>query len=155
MKTPKFIILASVLLGVVLVGTFVFKNARIDEFCNRGGPLMFGIRPEFLSMLCLDKGIEGNTELKVTLFMDNNIKNPLPNIEVDVAKKPGQPPKGGVAITNDQGIATFNIKPGSYFIYFNNLTFPKNLSTPEPQSITVVEGAANEKTLLITTQNNN
>lgn len=100
----------------------------------------------------LDNGIEGNTELKIILLMDNNVKNPLSNIEVDVAEKPGQPPKGGIAITNEQGIAIFKIKPGSYFIYFNNLTFPKNLNTPEPQSITITEGVVNEKTLLITTK---
>ena len=83
--------------------------------------------------------------------MDNNVRNPLSKIEVDVAEKPGQPPKGGIAVTDEEGIATFNIKPGNYFIYFNNLTFPKNLSVPDPQSITVIEDSINEKTFLITT----
>lgn len=102
----------------------------------------------------LDKGIEGKTELKVTLLMDNNVKNPVSSIEVDVAPKPGQPPKGGVAITNEEGVASFKIKPGSYFVYFNNLTFPKNLSIPEPQAITVTADMINEKIILVTTQSN-
>jgi hypothetical protein len=99
----------------------------------------------------MERGIEGNAELKVTLLMDNNVRNPLPNIEVDLAEKPGQPPKGGVAITNEQGVATFKVKPGSYFIYFNEVSFPKNLSAPEPQAVTVAEGSVNEKTLLVGT----
>lgn len=99
----------------------------------------------------LDKGIEGDTEVSVTLLMDNNSKDPLANIEVDIGKKPGPPPKGGVAITNQVGIATFKIKPGDYVIYFNDLTFPSNLAVPETQPITVTEGDANVKTILITT----
>ncbi len=99
----------------------------------------------------LDKGIEGNAELRVTLLMDNNLKNPLPNIEVDVAEKLGQPLKGGVAITNEQGVATFKVKPGSYYIFFNSGAFPKNLAEPEPQQVTVSEGGTNEKTILVNT----
>jgi hypothetical protein len=99
----------------------------------------------------LDQGIGGSAELKVTLLMDNNLKNPLANVEVDVAKKPGPPPKGGVAITDESGVATFKVKPGNYYLYFNDATFPKNLAVPESQPITVTEGAVNGKTLLITT----
>ena len=100
----------------------------------------------------LNKGIEGNAELSVTLLMNNNVKNPIPNTEVDVAEKPGQPPKGGVAITNESGVATFKIKPGNYYIYFNENSFPKNLAIPESQQITVVEGKVNEKTFLVNTK---
>jgi hypothetical protein len=103
-------------------------------------------KPDFL-----DKSIEGDAEVKVTLLMDNNTKDPLANIEVDIAKKPGPPPKGGVAVTDQTGTATFTIKPGDYFIYFNELTFPKNLTMPEMQSVAVIEGSPNEKTILITT----
>lgn len=99
----------------------------------------------------LDQGIAGNAELKVTLLMDNNVKNPLPNIEVDVAVKPGQPPKGGVAMTDQSGTATFKIKPGTYSIFFNENSFPKNLKVPELVQITVSEGVTNEKTVLVTT----
>lgn len=99
----------------------------------------------------LDKGIEGNAQLKVTLLMDNNLKNPVNNVEVDIALKPGQPPKGGVAVTDELGIATFKIKPGNYYIYFNENTFPKNLKVPELEQIVVKEDAVNEKTILVDT----
>lgn len=132
-KTLKFIIIGLFILAILYVGA-IFLGFNLPK-------------PAFLE----DKGIEGNSELKVTLLMDNNVKNPLPNIEVDVAEKPGQPPKGGIAITNEEGIATFKVKPGSYFIYFNDDTFPKNLDTPEPQPINVTEEAISEKTFLITT----
>jgi hypothetical protein len=99
----------------------------------------------------LEKGIEGNTELKVTLLMDNNVKNPLPNVEIDLAQKPGQPPKGGTAITDESGVATFKVKPGDYYVYFNENTFPQNLKVPELVQIVVEEGVANEKTILVTT----
>jgi hypothetical protein len=103
-------------------------------------------KPDFL-----DKGIEGEGVLKVTLLMDNNVKNPLPNIEVDVAKKPGPSPRGGIAATDEAGVATFKIKPGSYYIFFNNSTFPKNLEMPQPVQITVSKETVSEKTMLMTT----
>lgn len=132
MKILKFILIFLVALAIFYVGA-----------------ILLGVnlpKPAFL-----DKGIEGNAELKVTLAMDNNVQNPLPNVEVDLAEKPGNPPKGGVAITNELGVATFKVKPGTYFIFFNDLTFPKNLKVPEVQEITVIEGAANKKTILVTT----
>lgn len=99
----------------------------------------------------LKKGIEGNAELKVTLLMDNNVQNPLSNVEIDLAEKPGQPPKGGLALTDESGVAVFKVKPGSYYIYFNDNTFPKNLKVPELEQIVVKEGVVNEKTILVTT----
>jgi len=133
MKALKFVILILIILVVLYAGA-IFTGFNLPK-------------PAFLN-----KGIEGNAKLKVTLLMDNNVKNPLANIEVDVAEKPGQPPKGGVGITDEKGTATFKIKPGSYFIYFNDITFPGNLKVPELESITVSEGVINEKTLLITTK---
>lgn len=99
----------------------------------------------------LDKSIVGDTELKVTLLMDNNVRNPLDRVEVDLGPKPGPPAKGGVATTDQQGVATFMVKPGDYYIYFNDLTFPKNLSVPQPVAVTVIEGQLNQKTILVTT----
>lgn len=100
----------------------------------------------------LDKGIEGNAQLNVTLLMDNNVKNPISDVEVDLAEKPGQPPKGGVAVTNEQGIATFKVKPGNYVIFFNDNTFPKNLKVPGLVQVEVKEGITNEKVILVTTK---
>jgi hypothetical protein len=99
----------------------------------------------------LDNGIEGKAELQVTLLMNNNVRNPLANIEVDVAEKPGPPPKGGVAATDENGIATFKIKPGDYYIYFNDNSFPGNLAVPAPKQVTVVEDKITTKQFLIET----
>lgn len=96
------------------------------------------------------KSIEGSAKLEVKLVLDNG--TPLSKIEVDVAEKTGSPPKGGVAVTNENGVASFSIKPGNYVIYFNLGTFPKNLDWPQggPETnITVSEGSANEKTLIL------
>ncbi len=96
------------------------------------------------------KSIEGTAKLEVKLVLDNGM--PIPKIEVDVADKTGPPPKGGVAVTDDNGVATFNIKPGSYVIYFNLGTFPKNLDWPQGgpvTSIQVSDGAVNQKILVL------
>lgn len=99
------------------------------------------------------KSIEGNAKLNVKLVLDNG--QPLTKIEVDVGEKTGPPPKGGVAVTNEEGIASFNIKPGDYVIYFNMGTYPKNLDWPEggPETkIQVEENKINEKILILKTK---
>lgn len=95
-----------------------------------------------------EKGIQGNTQLSITAKMEDT-NNPVPNLEIDLAQQPGPPPPGGVALTDENGIAKFNVQPGNYFIYFNQNTFPKNLKMPEPEQITVNEGVINEKTILL------
>ncbi len=99
------------------------------------------------------KSIEGNAKLEVKLVLDNG--TPLTKIEVDLGETTGPPPKGGVAVTNENGIATFNVKPGSYVIYFNVGTFPKNLDWPQggPETkIQVEENKVNQKTLILKTK---
>ncbi len=96
------------------------------------------------------RSIEGKAKLEVKLVLDNG--TPLSKIEVDVGEKTGPPAKGGVAVTNEQGVASFNIVPGNYVIYFNLGTFPKNLEWPQggPETkVQVSEGVANEKTLIL------
>ncbi len=100
-----------------------------------------------------EKSIEGNAKLEVKLVLDNG--TPLSKIEVDVADKTGPPPKGGAAVTDENGVATFSIKPGSYVIYFNVGTFPKNLDWPQEGpaiSIQVSEDTVNQKTLILKTK---
>lgn len=100
----------------------------------------------------LEKSIAGNAVLSVRLVMDNNAQNPVNRVEVDLGEKPGPPAKGGAAVTDDSGIATFNVKPGNYVIYFNEGTFPQNLQIPELISVQVLEGQINEKTIKVTTK---
>ncbi len=130
----------------VIIYALVFMVALVGFYI---GAILLGFnlpKPAFW-----EKGIEGEIELRVTLLMDNNVKNPLANVEVDLAEKPGNPPKGGVAVTNEFGVATFKVKPDNYYIYFNDLSFPKNLAVPQPVSVIVTKGANSEKTILVTT----
>lgn len=92
--------------------------------------------------------IRGEAQLIVVAKMENN-NVVVPNLEIDLAQQPGQPPAGGVVITDQNGVAEFNVKPGSYFLYFNQNTFPKNLRMPEPEQIIVEDGIINEKTILL------
>ncbi len=133
MKKLKFILIFVAVLIVLYVGA-VLLGVNLPK-------------PAFL-----DSGIEGNAELKVTLLMNNKLKNPVNKVEVDVAKKPGQPPKGGIATTDESGVAVFKIKPGIYYIYFNDVTFPKNIAVPEARQVTVDEKSVKEETFLIDTR---
>ncbi len=100
----------------------------------------------------LEKSIVGNETLKVKVVMDNSAQNPINNVEVDLGEKPGPPDKGGAMVTDSMGVATFKVKPGSYVIYFNESSFPKNLKTPDLVNVQVQEGQINEKTVMVTTQ---
>lgn len=107
----------------------------------------------FNSFLSSGQSVMGNAKLEVRLMMENG--SPVPNVEVDLGEKTGPPPKGGSAVTSENGAATFNVKPGSYVIYFNLGTFPKNLDWPQggPETkIQVEEGRVNEKTLILKTK---
>jgi len=68
-----------------------------------------------------------------------------------VAEKPGQPPEGGVGETNKQGLATFYIKPGNYYIFFNSNNFPPDLKYPVEKMIPVKveEGKINQATIIL------
>lgn len=92
-------------------------------------------------------GIKGSAKLEVTI-LDSSSK-PVTNLEVDVAEKPGPPLPGGDSLTNQDGVATFNIKPGNYVIFFNSGNFPQNLQESEIQPIQVVEGSVNKKTITL------
>lgn len=96
-----------------------------------------------------DQGIKGDVTLQVILKMED-MGNPVANVEVDLAEEPGQPPIGGTALSDENGVALFNIRPGRYFIFFNDNNFPKNLRTPEPQPIEVKSGEINKTEILMT-----
>lgn len=94
-----------------------------------------------------DQGISGQAKLEVKLLTVNGL--PLSDVEIDLGKQPGPPAKGGVALTNEKGIATFNIQPGDYVIFFNSNSFPQNMMIPELVRVAVNDGVLNEKTLII------
>lgn len=92
--------------------------------------------------------ISGETKVEITLLNEN--KQPLSNVEIDMAEKPGTPPTGGRQTTNSKGIATFYVNPAKYVIYFNQLNFPKDLIEPiDNYKITVEEGKTNTKTIIL------
>ena len=92
--------------------------------------------------------ISGQTRVGITLLNEN--QQPLTNIEVDLGDKPGTPPSGGRQLTNSKGVATFFLKPGKYFIYFNDKSFPKELMKPvDLLQINVEEGKQNTKTIIL------
>jgi hypothetical protein len=93
--------------------------------------------------------IRGDAKLRVIVLTENQA--PVPNLEVDLGEKPGQPPKGGVIETDEGGIATFFVKPGMYYIYFNMNNFPNDLQ-PLPQGakrIKVNGGITNEEMIIL------
>jgi hypothetical protein len=95
----------------------------------------------------LQKDIRGDAELRVIVFRDNN--QPVPNLEVDVAKEPGPPPRGGAVETDQEGTANFFVKPGIYYVYFNMGNFPDDLQplTQGSMEIKVEEGIINVETI--------
>ncbi len=99
------------------------------------------------------KSIAGNAKLEVKLV--NETGTPLSKIEVDIGEKSGPPPEGGHVLTDENGIATFNIQPGNYFIFFNTLNFPKNFVNPTSESehqtiqVQVEENKLNEKKIIL------
>lgn len=93
------------------------------------------------------KGIQGNAELQIKLTTPDN--KSLANVEVDVAEKPGAPPKDGVAITNESGVATLKVKSGTYFIFFNSNTFPANFEIPATKQVIVEEGKINQTSISV------
>jgi hypothetical protein len=96
------------------------------------------------------QGIEGKSELQVTVLQDDN--TPVANLEVDVAEEPGPPPEGGKTQTDGNGLATFHIKPGTYYIYFNSLGFPTDLEYPQPETIQIQQNIVNKHTIVIKTK---
>ncbi|MDD5606756.1 MAG: hypothetical protein PHN37_02745 [Candidatus Pacebacteria bacterium] len=95
----------------------------------------------------LDEGIGGEAILEITIMTEK--QQLLSGIEVNVAEKIGPPSLGGVVLTNDKGVAVFNIKPGSYYVFFNSSNFPTNLDYPEPRAINIEEEKLNKETIIL------
>ncbi len=133
-------IAVSLLIGYLAGNIFPLKSNSSEGLAEDKKPFSL-FQPD-------DQGIKGEDKLQVILEMEDT-GNPLNNVEVNLAKEPGQPPLGGTALSDEKGIATFNIKSGNYFIFFNSSNFPGNLQIPEPRSIEVKSGEVNQITLPI------
>lgn len=132
-----FIVIIALVFGYILGSIFPLN------FFSSSQP-----QHQFSLPIIKDMGIQGNNRLEVILKMDNG--RPLDNVEVDLAEVPGPPPIGGVALSDENGLAIFNVKPGNYFIFFNDNNFPKNVETPEPQPIEVKENNVNKAEIVLT-----
>jgi hypothetical protein len=97
-----------------------------------------------------DESIQEEVLLEVAIVTEEG--NPLPNVEVDVAKKIGPPPLGGIVLSDSRGIAVFNLKPGDYFIFFNSNNFPEGFKYPDSRSISVREGMSNKQTIVLSAE---
>ncbi len=94
--------------------------------------------------------VAGTAKLEVKLLMDNG--TPVAKVEIDVGEQPGPPAVGGAMATDERGVATFMLKPGTYTVYFNNGTWPQNLEQPGLRQVTVEEGKTSQVTLTVKTK---
>ncbi len=95
------------------------------------------------------KQLIGEDILEVKLIIDSG--TPLSKIEVDLWKAGSKgAPNAGVAHTNDNGLAIFNIPNGEYEIGFNLNNFPNNLVYLEEKTYVLVErGIPATKTIVL------
>ena len=160
-QSPIFIMMVSVstlapfaLPLILAAGYFLFTGRfrwRFDiialiiaVFCSIALSRMLNINLSFSK-----NGIKGEVKLEVTILREEN-SQPLADLEVDVAEKPGQPPEGGVSKTNQNGVAVFYLKPNTYTIYFNSNNFPSNLKQPENfVQVKVEKDRINQQTILL------
>jgi hypothetical protein len=110
------------------------------------GAIFLGFNLPGVSLFKKQKSISGDNLLEVTVMMDNK-RDPVANVEVDVGKEAGPPPIGGITQTDELGVARFYLQPGTYVIFFNQLSFPKNLEMPAPRPVTVIEDGQNQITI--------
>ena len=80
----------------------------------------------------------GKGILEVTV--ENSSNQPMVGIEIDVAVQPGPPEDWGTKEANVNGVANFELNPGSYYVYFNTSRFPSGYKIPPPQKVDVQEG---------------
>lgn len=131
-----------------------FKKIILILFLLLVGYLLGNLFPSLLPFPSFpaikQEDIRGETGLKIIVLRDNG--QPVPNLEVDVGKKEGQPPLGGQQKTDQEGKALFTIQPGIYRVFFNKIGFPSDLQYPEfvpPTIIEVLESRINQQTIIL------
>jgi len=87
-------------------------------------------------------------DLQLNVFLVNDAGTPIRNLEVDVNNNPGPPQNWGTSFTDKDGMATFYLKQGVYYVYFNMNGFPEDLKRPDPRPVRVSE-AVNNYTITI------
>jgi hypothetical protein len=101
-----------------------------------------------INRFLFQNNIKGEVKLEVTVLRENH--QPVANLEVDMARTPGQPPEGGVAQTDNKGIAVFYLRPNTYARYFNGNNFPQDLQQPENLTqVKVEKDKINQQTIIL------
>jgi hypothetical protein len=96
------------------------------------------------------ESISGNAQLKVTVLRPDN--SPATNLEVDISTEAGRVLNGGHEKTDSNGIATFNVQPGNYYIFFNAINFPKGLFYTDVPPVTLQSGKTASQTIILREQ---
>ncbi len=92
----------------------------------------------------------GMGRLEVTVTGENNA--PMVGIEIDVAHNPGPPENWGVKEADMNGKATYDLAPGTYYVYFNTNRFPVGYVVAHEQQVQVSAGSVTK--LAITLKKN-
>jgi hypothetical protein len=114
--------------GTYLLLTALFSKVRAPTRWTALAVVTVSLLPLLLLAPPPARGIEGGAMLKVTVLTVDDV--PVSKLEVDVGREPGPPPEGGLETSDDNGTATFYIRPGSYVVYFNAANYPTDLIYP-------------------------
>ncbi len=99
--------------------------------------------------LFLFRGIAREVDLKITVLRDD--QTAVSGVEVDIDESlPPLPIRMVSSLTNESGVATFKLKPGTYFVFFNLNNFPQDLEFPKTsQRIDIQGNRENELTIVL------
>ena len=89
-----------------------------------------------------EKGI-----LKVVVKDNTNV--PMVGIEVDVGLFAGPPEPWGVKEADITGTVSYELDPGTYYVFFNSNRFPQGYTYPDPQKVTLQKGETNEVSIVL------
>lgn len=93
--------------------------------------------------------IRGDAILKVTVVSDR--KQPVANLEIAIGERADGPGIGGVQRTDPVGVATFSLRPGSYYLGIGMTNYPQEVELPDfrPFRMEMAAGKVNEQTITL------
>jgi hypothetical protein len=123
----KSVLVIGIILAIIIIALGIYYYPHIEE------------TPETVS---------GSESLNIIITSLDN--TPISNLEVDLwtEKDTQGPPSAGIVMTNSQGVATFNIPEGNYFVGFNQIGFPTQFEYQKKMPIIINKGA-NQKTIIL------
>jgi hypothetical protein len=146
-KTVVFLISAVVIIGIGFFAYKYFFSSKSSTTGQNHGTNATQICDTVKSTCSEVAKTSDSGSLKVTIL---NGSNPVPNLEVDVATKPGAQTYY-LKLTDETGLALFEgIPEGTYSVYFNQNNFPTSLGNPPTQSAQVVKGEVKETIVNLT-----